>query len=89
MDRKDFIKKAALGVAAVAATSLLNSPVMAAVNENINNKKENKTMKKILILNGSSRRNGYTSALVDAFAEGAYKDDPIQWESQRLLESLS
>lgn len=71
MDRRDFIKKSAMAVAAVAATSLLNSPVMAAVNEYINNDNTNKTMKKILILNGSSRRNGYTSALVDAFAEGA------------------
>lgn len=51
MDRRDFIKKAAFGVAAVAATSLLNSPVMAAVNEHINNENTNKTMKKILILN--------------------------------------
>ena len=71
MDRRDFIKKSAMAVAAMAATSLLSSPVVAAVNEHINNNNTNKTMKKILILNGSSRRNGYTSALVDAFAEGA------------------
>ena len=60
-----------MAVAGVAAASLLSSPVVAAVNEHINNGNTNKTMKKILILNGSSRRNGYTSALVDAFAEGA------------------
>ena len=28
-------------------------------------------MKNILILNGSSRKKGYTSALIDAFSEGA------------------
>ena len=70
MDRRDFIKKSLAAMAGVATASLLNSPVMAAVNEHINNK-THKNMKKILILNGSSRRNGYTSALVDAFAEGA------------------
>ena len=70
MDRRDFIKKSAMAVAGVAAASLLSSPVMAKVNEHINNNTD-KTMKKILILNGSSKRNGYTSALVDAFAEGA------------------
>lgn len=70
MDRRDFIKKSLAAVAGVATASLLSSPVVAAVNEHINNN-THKNMKKILILNGSSRRNGYTSALVDAFAEGA------------------
>lgn len=71
MNRREFLKKSAITVASVAAAGLLASSVVDAVNEHINNDNTNKTMKKILILNGSSRRNGYTSALVDAFAEGA------------------
>ena len=38
MDRREFLKKAALGVAAVAATSLLEHPAVATANELINNK---------------------------------------------------
>lgn len=60
-----------MAVAAVAATSLLSSPVVAAVNEHINNNNTNKTMKKIMILNGSPRKNGKTASLVNAFVEGA------------------
>lgn len=71
MERRDFLKKTAIGVAGVAVAAAVPTGVMGAVNKMTNNDNTNKTMKKILILNGSSRRNGYTSALVDAFAEGA------------------
>ena len=70
MDRRDFLKKTALGVAAVAATSLLEHPAVAKANELIN-PKTNNNMKKILILNGSPRKNGKTASLVRAFVAGA------------------
>ena len=51
MDRRDFLKKAALGMAAVAATSLLEHPAVAKANELINPKTD-KNMKKIMIIDG-------------------------------------
>ena len=72
MNRRDFLRKAGLGLAAVAAATAVPAPLQAMINENENqNDKTNKTMKKIVILNGSPRRNGYTAALIQAFAEGA------------------
>lgn len=41
MDRRDFIKKTALGLAAIAATSLLEHPAVAKANELINPKTHN------------------------------------------------
>ena len=51
MDRREFLKKAALGMAAMAATSLLEHPAVATANELINNKTTN-NMKKIMIIDG-------------------------------------
>lgn len=45
MDRRDFLKKSALGIAALAATSLLENPVMTKANELINPKTDNKMKK--------------------------------------------
>lgn len=70
MDRRDFLKKTALGIAALAATSLLENPVMAKANELINPKNDN-NMKKIMIIDGGPRKNMNTATMVQAFAEGA------------------
>ena len=70
MDRRDFLKKTALGVAAVAATSILEHPAIAKANELIN-PKTNINMKKIMIIDGGPRKNMNTAAMVAAFAEGA------------------
>lgn len=60
--RRDFIKSSALAVAAITA-----APLMGSVLQSCNAKMS----KKILILNGSPRKNGNTAALVKAFREGA------------------
>lgn len=70
MDRRDFLKKSALGIAALAATSLLENPVMAKANELINPKTDN-NMKKIMVIDGGPRKNMNTAAMVQAFVEGA------------------
>ena len=51
MERRDFIKKTALGVVGVAVAATVPTGVLAIVNNE--KKKTNKAMKKILILNGS------------------------------------
>ena len=71
MERRDFIKKTALGVAGVAVAATVPTGVMAIVNND--KKKTNKAMKKILILNGSPRKNGRTASLKNAFVEGAQR----------------
>ena len=70
MDRREFLKKAALGVAAVAATSLLEHPAVAAANEMINDKTPN-IMKKIMVIDGGPRRNMNTASMLESFANGA------------------
>ena len=68
MDRRDFLKK--IGLAAVAVATALPASLNAMVNETPNERTVKK-MKRIVILNGSPRKNGYTAALVKAFSEGA------------------
>ena len=68
MDRRDFLKKAGLGLGAVAVAAAVPASVKAMINHN---EKTNKKMKKILIINGSPRKNGTTASLVNAFSEGA------------------
>ena len=68
MERRDFLKKSALAAAALAVAATVPSAVSAMAKDNIKN---NKNMKKILILNGSPRKNGKTASLVNAFSEGA------------------
>ena len=64
MDRRKFIKDMAMAMAAI---PVLTSPLSALADD-----KSNKTnMKKILILNGSPRKNGKTASLIRAFQEGA------------------
>ncbi|MBO7446520.1 MAG: NAD(P)H-dependent oxidoreductase [Bacteroidales bacterium] len=70
MDRREFLKKTALGVAALAATSLLEHPAVAAANEMINNKIPN-NMKKIMVIDGGPRRNMNTASMLESFANGA------------------
>ena len=61
-NRREFIKTAAMAAAALAAAPLLGSTMQSC---------KSKNMKKILILNGSPRKNGKTALLVKAFIEGA------------------
>ena len=61
-NRREFIKTAAMAAAALAAAPLLGSTMQSC---------KSKNMKKILILNGSPRKNGNTASLVKAFIEGA------------------
>ena len=84
MDRREFLKKAALGVAAVAATSLLEHPVVAAANEMINPPKNNR-MKKIMIIDGGPRRNMNTAAMLESFANGA-KEGGAEVKTVRLYD---
>ena len=67
MQRRKFIK-ASIGIAATAAAGGLLFPQLTRANEN---KPHTTHMKKILILNGSPRKNGKTASLVNAFREGA------------------
>ena len=72
MDRREFLKKSAIGIASVAAVSVLGKTVYDMMEENEEQTEEKpNTMKKIVILNGSPRKNGYTAALIQAFTEGA------------------
>lgn len=70
MDRREFLKKAALGAVALAATGLLGHTAVAAAKEKSNTKKEN-DMKKIMIIDGGPRRNMNTASMLQKFAEGA------------------
>ena len=54
----------------MATASLLSSPVVAAVNETINNK-TSKDMKKVIIINASPRKNMNTAQLLKEAQEGA------------------
>jgi multimeric flavodoxin WrbA len=69
MDRRDFLKKAAMGAAAITLAAAIPASVKAMIENN--EKKNDKQMKKIVILNGSPRKNGKTASLVNAFVEGA------------------
>ena len=72
MDRREFLKKSAIGIASVAAVSVLGKTVYDMIEEKEEQTEENpNTMKKIVILNGSPRKNGKTASLVNAFVEGA------------------
>ena len=71
MERREFLKKAILATAATAVAVAVPSQVQAMIDDNIDSPQKNTQMKKIVILNGSPRRNGYTAALIQAFAEGA------------------
>ncbi len=68
MDRRDFLKKSAIGVTAVAVTSIVKLPAMTTIN-NITIKHES-YMKKIIIIDGGPRRNMNTAGMLQAFAEG-------------------
>lgn len=71
MERREFLKKAILATAATAVAVAVPSQVQAMIDDNIGTPQKNTQMKKIVILNGSPRRNGYTAALIQSFAEGA------------------
>ena len=69
MDRRDFLKKSAIGVTAMAVTSIVKVPAMTSANS-IKTKLES-YMKKIIIIDGGPRRNMNTAGMLQAFAEGA------------------
>ena len=72
MNRREFLKKSAIGIASVAAVSVLGKTVYGMMKENEEQTEEKpNTMKKIVILNGSPRKNGRTASLVRAFVAGA------------------
>lgn len=70
MNRREFLKKAALGIATIATTSLFEHPAVAAAND-IVNPKTNSVMKKIIVIDGGPRRNMNTASMLQKFAEGA------------------
>ena len=63
-NRRDFIKKVAMAMAAI---PVLSSPLGVLAKES----KNNHNMKKIMIIDGGPRRNMNTAAMVEKFAEGA------------------
>lgn len=73
MDRREFLKKSAIGIASVAAVSVLGKTVydMIEENEEQTTNQINTNMKKIMIIDGGPRKNMNTAAMVEAFAEGA------------------
>ena len=73
MDRREFLKKSAIGIASVAAVSVLGKTVydMIEENEEQTTNQTNTDMKKIMIIDGGPRKNMNTAAMVAAFAEGA------------------
>lgn len=73
MDRREFLKKSAIGIASVAAVSVLGKTVydMMEENEEQTTNQTNTDMKKIMIIDGGPRKNMNTAAMVEAFAEGA------------------
>ena len=70
MNRRDFLKKAAMGIGTIAAISLMEHPVVAKANEVIN-QQTNSNMKRIMVIDGGPRKNMNTAAMVQAFVEGA------------------
>lgn len=73
MERREFLKKSAMAVAAIAATGLLATPVISVLDKQIDKENDNeskKEMKKIVIINGSPRKHMNTAALTEAFAQG-------------------
>jgi multimeric flavodoxin WrbA len=63
-NRRDFIKKTAMAMAAI---PVLSSPLGIFANET----KNNHNMKKIMIIDGGPRKNMNTAAIVEKFAQGA------------------
>lgn len=71
MDRRNFFKKSAAGIAAVAAAKLLGHPVMAASVNGVMNPEFQCNMKTIMIIDGGPRRNMNTARMLAKLAEGA------------------
>lgn len=63
-NRRDFIKQAAMALAAI---PIMSSPSGALAEENI----INRDMKKIMIIDGGPRKNMNTAAMIGKFADGA------------------
>lgn len=61
-NRREFIKKSAMAVAAMAVAPIVGASVESC---------KQKNMKKIMIIDGGPRRNMNTAAMAEAFAEGA------------------
>ena len=68
MDRRDFLKKSATGVSAVAVAGLVGLPAMAAATRRMTHNKSD--MKKIMIIDGGPRRNMNTAGMLRALPKG-------------------
>ncbi|MBP5522233.1 MAG: NAD(P)H-dependent oxidoreductase [Bacteroidales bacterium] len=87
MDRRDFLKESAIGIAALAFTSLLDHQVAAAPAERIKNRNSHINMKKIIVIDGGPRPNMNTAQMLQKFAEGARSQGAdIEVKTVRLYE---
>lgn len=87
MDRRNFFRKSIFGTAALAAASLLDTPVAAEPVRVSKNNKTKKKMKKIVIIDGGPRRNMNTAKMLNSFAEGARSVGPnVEVKTIRLYE---
>lgn len=86
MDRRKFLKKSAIGIASVAAASVLGKTVYNLIDANQEQTDEKKsTMKKIMIIDGGPRKNMNTATMLNAVAEGA-REGGAQAEIVRLYD---
>ena len=69
MDRRNFLKRSATGVSAVAVAGLVGLPALTAATKSMTHNKSD--MKKIMIIDGGPRRNMNTAGMLQSFAEGA------------------
>ena len=83
MDRRKFVKDMAMAMAAI---PVLSSPLAMLADDKSNNKK-NRSMKKIMIIDGGPRKNMNTAQMLQKLAEGARSvGDDIEVKTVRLYD---
>ena len=83
MDRRKFVKDMAMAMAAI---PVLSSPLAMLADDQSNNKK-NRSMKKIMIIDGGPRKNMNTAQMLQKLAEGARSvGDDIEVKTVRLYD---
>lgn len=85
MDRRLFLKKSALGLAALSAASLIGPPAEASTHYEIENANQ-QNMKKIIIIDGGPRRNMNTAQMLQKIAEGASSVANVDVKTFRLYD---